>query len=158
MKKILLSIILSIIAFVSVIGQNSKVENKGKARVSSVYDMLRMKPGVIVNSGTGEILIRGTGTDSDATQPLVIIDDVKMMGDNEVLGRMMPEEIWSIEVIKDGSSGFYGGMESANGVIIVETKGYHEIKERREAERKAIKNEKRKREKENKKKKDVQTD
>lgn len=133
--KRLLFIALMLLAGVAAFGQNSKVENKQKAKYSSIYDLLRQQPGVYVSDSDGKITIRGTGTNSDATQPLMMVDGVRT--DN--ISYLTPDQVWSIEVIKDGSAGFYGGMESANGVIMIVTKGQHEIEAMRAAEEKAAK-------------------
>lgn len=131
MKKTL-STVLILLAGISAFGQNSKVENSGKAHVSSIYDMIRMQPGVQVNDN-GQILIRGNGTNSSATQPMFIVDDIRV----EDISTLIPEEVWSVEVIKDATSNIYGGMESANGVIMIETKAKHAMEEMHQEEEKA---------------------
>lgn len=131
MKKALLFAFI-LLAGVSAFGQNSKVENSGKAHASSIYDMIRMQPGVQVNDN-GQILVRGTGTNSTATQPLFIVDDLRV--DN--ISTINPEDVWSIEVIKDASANIYGGMESTNGVILIETRAKHAMDEMRQEEEKA---------------------
>lgn len=140
MKKIIVFLV-ALLVGVPVFCQNSKSVNNKKAQFSSIYDLIRMKPGVQVNESDGSITIRGVGTNSAYTQPLFIIDDIR--GDANRFSNLNPDEVWSVEVIKDGSASFYGGMESANGVIVVETKGYHEIKEARAAQEKAEKQAKR---------------
>lgn len=91
-------------------------------------------PGLIANQRTGtpgrddpNILIRGTGTVPppgasfndllNLNAPLVIIDGVPR--DN--IGRLNPQDIESISVLKDGSAAIYGAR-AANGVILVTTK------------------------------------
>ena len=93
-------------------------------------------PGLIANQRTGspgrdepDILIRGTGSvippgtpnpfaDLLALNaPLVIIDGVPR--DN--MGRLNPQDIESISVLKDGSAAIYGAR-AANGVILITTK------------------------------------
>lgn len=74
-----------------------------------------------------QILIRGTGSVPtpgssfndllNLNAPLVVIDGVPR--DN--LGRLNPEDIESISVLKDGSAAIYGAR-AANGVILVTTK------------------------------------
>lgn len=135
MRKILVFVLL--LAGVTAFGQNSKVENNKKAKVTSIYDLIRMQPGVYVSESDNKIYIRGIGTNSSATQPLYIVDDMRT--DENHVSHLTPEEVWSVEVIKDGTASFYGGMESANGVILIETNGYHQIKEQRAAEEKAAK-------------------
>lgn len=80
-------------------------------------------PGVIIRQTRGElgyddplIRIRGVGTWRDAN-PLIIIDGIERSG----LGRLDPNDIESITVLKDASAAIYG-VRAANGVILVTTK------------------------------------
>jgi len=66
---------------------------------------------------TPSIRIRGTGTINNA-EPLVVIDGVPAGGINDV----NPNDIASIEVLKDASSSAIYGTRAANGVIIITTK------------------------------------
>jgi TonB-linked SusC/RagA family outer membrane protein len=91
-------------------------------------------PGLIANQRNGvpgrddpNILIRGTGSVPppgasfndllNLNAPLVIIDGVPR--DN--MGRLNPDDIESISVLKDGSAAIYGAR-AANGVILITTK------------------------------------
>ncbi|WP_224994830.1 TonB-dependent receptor [Cesiribacter sp. SM1] len=82
-------------------------------------------PGVIATNATGEpgrddaqILIRGRSTFGN-TQPLLVIDGVPRP--TQGLGRIDPQNIESITVLKDASAAIYGAR-AANGVILVTTK------------------------------------
>ncbi len=66
---------------------------------------------------TGSIRIRGIGTVNDA-DPLLIIDGVPALNINDV----NPNDIESIEVLKDASASAIYGTRAANGVVIVTTK------------------------------------
>lgn len=79
--------------------------------------------GVIANTRTGEpgednadILIRGKGT-LGSTSPLIVVDGVA----DRSFGRLNPDDIESISVLKDASAAIYGAR-AANGVIVVTTK------------------------------------
>lgn len=76
---------------------------------------------VIRNGGSpgnsGSIRIRGTGTINNA-EPLIIIDGVPAGNLNSV----NPNDIASIEVLKDASASAIYGTRAANGVLIVTTK------------------------------------
>lgn len=77
----------------------------------------------IVRSGggpgsTGDIRIRGVGTVNDAS-PLVVIDGVPSDGP---LADVNPNDIESVEVLKDASASAIYGTRAANGVVIVTTK------------------------------------
>lgn len=66
---------------------------------------------------TPSIRIRGTGTINNA-EPLVVIDGVPAAGINDV----NPNDIASMEILKDASSSAIYGTRAANGVIIITTK------------------------------------
>ena len=89
------------------------------------------------------VIIRGIGTNSDQTQPLFVVDGI--ITDNVTYLR--PEDIYSVEVLKDGTSSIYG-MQGQNGVILFKTKSAAEAEkaaaEARKAERKAAREAKRK--------------
>lgn len=91
------------------------------ANVSS--SLVGKLPGLIVNQRNGEpgrddpnLLIRGKGTTGD-TSPLIIVDGVE----RSLMGRLNPDEIESVSVLKDASAAIYGAR-AANGVIIITTK------------------------------------
>jgi TonB-linked SusC/RagA family outer membrane protein len=80
-------------------------------------------PGLVAVQRTGEpgrddanILIRGNGTTGN-NAPLIIIDGVE----RSLIGRLNPEDIESISVLKDASAAIYGAR-GGNGVILVTTK------------------------------------
>ena len=84
-----------------------------------------MAAGVQVTSASGQpgaygrIRIRGNGTINDS-DPLIIVDGMPM-GQNG-LDVVNPNDIESIEVLKDAASGAIYGSRAANGVILVTTK------------------------------------
>ena len=95
---------------------NVKVRKHEAQTYSSMYDYLRGRvPGVQVTSDN-RIIIRGIGTNSDATDPLILVDGVETTD----LSTLNPMYVESVDVIKDGSSAIYG-MQGANGVIIIKT-------------------------------------
>jgi TonB-linked SusC/RagA family outer membrane protein len=65
----------------------------------------------------GDIRIRGVGTVNDAS-PLVVIDGVPAGS----LSDVNPNDIESMEILKDASASAIYGTQAANGVIIVTTK------------------------------------
>ena len=97
---------------------NVKVKQREAQTYSNMYDYLRGRvPGVQVTSDN-RIIIRGIGTNSDNTDPLILVDGVEMSD----LSSLNPQFVESVDVIKDGSSAMYG-MQGANGVIIIKTTG-----------------------------------
>jgi TonB-linked SusC/RagA family outer membrane protein len=71
------------------------------------------KPGAGYN-----ITIRGENTINNSTEPLIVIDG--LMGGN--LNNLNPNDIQSMNVLKDASSTAIYGSRGANGVVIVTTK------------------------------------
>ena len=73
------------------------------------------------NGGPGagsDIRIRGTSTLSAGTDPLYVVDGQQL----ENIDNLNPNDIASIEVLKDGASAAIYGSKSANGVVIITTK------------------------------------
>ncbi len=125
-----------------------KVKEGDKTQYSSVFDLLRGEPGVVIGAGGGKgsmprIYIRGISTNSDQTQPLFIVDGII----RDDVTYLRPEDIYSVEVIKDGTASIYG-MQGQNGVIIFRTKSAVEQEKRaaelRKEEKKAARAAKRK--------------
>lgn len=96
----------------------SKVKaTKQSESYSTIFEMIQGRcPGVQVN-GT-RVLIRGVGTNSDATDPLFIVDGVQV---SDISG-IPPTMVESIEVLKDAASASIYGSQSGNGVILITTK------------------------------------
>ena len=81
--------------------------------------------------GSGpEIRIRGIGSISAGHSPLYIVDGVQMASDRESgaqaatspLALLNPEDIESIEVLKDAAATSIYGAQAANGVVLVTTR------------------------------------
>jgi TonB-dependent starch-binding outer membrane protein SusC len=73
------------------------------------------------NGGPGSgssIQIRGTSTFNAGTAPLYVVDGQQL----ENIDNIDPNDIASIEVLKDGASAAIYGSKSANGVIVITTK------------------------------------
>ncbi len=91
--------------------------------------------GVNVNNSSGlvnapaRIRIRGTNSFSQGNAPLIIVDGVPVTTGNlalstnsNALGDINPDDIESIDVLKDGSATAIYGSQAANGVILITTK------------------------------------
>ena len=91
----------------------------------SVQDMLRGNaPGLDVGfnasaKGGGSLQVRGRASLTASTSPLIVVDGVIYPGD---LSDINPNDIQTIDVLKDASSAAVFGARSANGVILVSTK------------------------------------
>ncbi len=97
-----------------------------KTQNFSALDNLRGKAsGVNIYSNSGQpgayqsrVVIRGLSTINSSSDPLYVVDGVVM----EDFGLMNPNDIESIEVLKDASAAAIYGARGANGVILVTTK------------------------------------
>lgn len=92
--------------------------------------------GVFVETGNGKlgqgvkVRIRGASSVTADNQPLYVIDGVVMTSQNQSsstaatnpLVDLNPNDIESIEVLKDASAGAIYGSRAANGVVIITTK------------------------------------
>ena len=123
------------------LGAQEKVRDpQEKTQYETVFDLLRDEPGVIVSpANIGDmprVLIRGVATNSGQTQPLFVVDGII----TENVTYLRPEDIYSVEVLKDGTASIYG-MQGQNGVIMFKTKSAVQAEkaaaEARKAERKA---------------------
>lgn len=101
--------------------KGTEIMKSPTANISSAF--AGRLPGVVVNSRSGEpggddasILVRGRGTTGDSS-PLILIDGVERPG----LGQLNPNDIESVNVLKDSEAAIYGSRAS-NGVIVVTTK------------------------------------
>jgi TonB-linked SusC/RagA family outer membrane protein len=91
----------------------------------SVSDVLRGNiPGLSVGlsssaKGGGDLLVRGKSTLSAGTSPLIVLDNVIYNGQ---LADINPNDIESVDVLKDASSLAVYGAKAATGVIAITTK------------------------------------
>ena len=106
---------------------SSSVTNISEAKLKDVTandlpSMLQGKaPGVVVSTPSGNptstpnILVRGAGTISASTAPLIVVD-------GNIGGSYNPADVEQVSILKDvAATGLYGSR-AANGVIIVTTK------------------------------------
>ncbi|MDO5105783.1 TonB-dependent receptor [Capnocytophaga sp.] len=105
-----------------------------KGQNLSAGDLLQGKvAGVQITSGGGapgegqNIRVRGTGSLTLNSNPLVVVDGVPMNdgtigGARSILNDINPDDIESMTVLKDASSTAIYGSRAANGVIMITTK------------------------------------
>ncbi|RYZ34768.1 MAG: SusC/RagA family TonB-linked outer membrane protein, partial [Sphingobacteriales bacterium] len=105
-----------------------KGSDLNRTPASSVDQLLQGKlPGVqVINSGGqpgagATIRIRGASSLNGSKDPLMVVDGFPW-GDAGNLKQINPEDIESIEVLKDASSAAIYGSRGANGVIIITTR------------------------------------
>ncbi|MCA1758579.1 MAG: TonB-dependent receptor plug domain-containing protein, partial [Bacteroidales bacterium] len=87
---------------------------------TNLYDLIQGQfPGVSVEGN--KIVVRGTktiyGFESDAA--LLVVDGIIVSSSD--FATISPQDVQSVDVLKDGSSSIYGSR-GANGVVLVETK------------------------------------
>ncbi len=88
-------------------------------------------PGVSVSStssvpgSTSQIYIRGVNSIYGGNTPLYVVDGITFESDPEI----SPNEIYSIDVLKDAASTAIYGSRGACGVILITTKGAYQIKQ-----------------------------
>jgi TonB-linked SusC/RagA family outer membrane protein len=68
-------------------------------------------------NATTQISLRGSSTIMSSTQPLVLIDGIP-----GALNTVAPEDIESIDVLKDGSAAAIYGTRGTNGVVLITTR------------------------------------
>lgn len=95
-------------------------------QAARVDDALAGKlPGVLIQNQDGspgaapKIQIRGASSISSASNPLIVVDGYPISGGLETVN---PNDIQSLEVLKDAASAAIYGSRGANGVILVTTK------------------------------------
>ncbi|WP_158508926.1 SusC/RagA family TonB-linked outer membrane protein [Gemmatirosa kalamazoonensis] len=100
-----------------------RLENKPNVNVAQALE--GALPGVnVTTSGAGaeqtiDIQIRGRNSISASTAPLVVVDGIPYNGS---LSELNPNDIQSIEILKDASSTAIYGARGSNGVILVTSK------------------------------------
>ncbi len=126
-----------------VTGSIAKVKSEDLTSFNSIsvdQSLQGLAPGIQVSATNGvpgaptRVMIRGTNSISSGTEPLWIIDGMILMGNgNELngigrvgqqnpLSMINPNDIESIEVLKDASATAIYGNRGSGGVIIVTTK------------------------------------
>ena len=119
-----------------------KAEDLPKAANASVNNMLSGRAsGVQVSQTSAQpgggvsVIIRGAGSDQAGNQPLYVIDGFPInnssvdpgdgdysVGSRDPLSTINPNDIESIEILKDAASTAIYGARAANGVILITTK------------------------------------
>ncbi|TDQ75393.1 SusC/RagA family TonB-linked outer membrane protein [Sphingobacterium yanglingense] len=122
-----------------------KGEDLEGAGITTVDKALRGKmTGVYVRSGsgrpgeTGSIVIRGSNTMTGSAEPLIILDGMPLQNGEDAgmdntssninslltngIGNIPPEDIASIDILRDATAASIYGARAANGVIVITTK------------------------------------
>jgi TonB-dependent starch-binding outer membrane protein SusC len=111
-----------------------KSENFNKGVIANTGQLLQGKvAGVNVTAASGEpganqdIIIRGVGSLRSGTTPLYVVDGFALDNTNNgvasnPLNFINPQDIESIDILKDASASAIYGSRAANGVIVITTK------------------------------------
>lgn len=104
---------------------NSKtIENRPNANV--INTLQGQVAGVNITAGTGQpgakstVIIRGIGSINGNTDPLYVIDGFPSNSDN--FRSLNPNDIASVEVLKDAAATAEFGSRGSNGVIVIKTR------------------------------------
>jgi len=104
-----------------------KSEDFNPGKIQDAAELIKGKvAGLIISNGSGDpnsssnITLRGIATLQGNAAPLILVDGIP--GD---LSTVSPENIESIDVLKDASAAAIYGTRGANGVIIITTKTGH---------------------------------
>ena len=104
-----------------------KSDNIEKINTPTLNDALQgLAAGVQVSSQTGRpgeaanIFIRGGSSISADNAPLYVIDGFPQLGGDNL--DLNPQDIESVEILKDASAGSIYGARASNGVILITTK------------------------------------
>lgn len=92
--------------------QNTVDALQGKA--AGVDIVSNMRPGEI-----SSITIRGTRSISGSNAPLYVVDGIILMGN---VNDINPNDVASVEILKDASAAAIYGSRGANGVVLITTK------------------------------------
>lgn len=105
------------------VGQLGNVARTADRPLSSVHEMLQGQvAGVTVVSNGGDpgatprVVIRGVGTFADES-PLYVVDGMPYYG-----GRINPNDIETMVILKDAAAAAIYGAQAASGVIVITTK------------------------------------
>lgn len=107
-------------------GSFSSADNKllQQQITTNIIDRLpAILSGLSVSTGlseSGQLMVRGLSTFQGPKNPLIILDNFPYEGD---LGRINPNMVESITVLKDAAASSIWGAKAANGVIVITTKG-----------------------------------
>ncbi len=89
------------------------------SQYSSMHDLIRGRFAGVTVQNNGDIIIRGVNSINSSSAALIVVDGIPT--NQSILYSIVPSNVQSINVLKDGGSAIYGSR-GANGVVIIETK------------------------------------
>ena len=102
--------------------KSKSMENENPKRVTDILrgNVPGLEVGLDVSAkGGGSFEIRGDNTLKTGSSPLIVLDGIIFSGD---MANINPNDIETIDILKDASSAAIYGARSANGVILITTK------------------------------------
>ncbi len=96
------------------------VVNLGQALQSKVSGVQVIRQGAGYPGSNPKIRIRGTNSINSNSDPLFVVDGI--VGVNNALQNINPQDILTMDILKDASATAIYGTRGANGVIIITTK------------------------------------
>lgn len=105
--------------------ESEQINNRPNANLMNIAQ--GQLAGVNISTGTGQpgakptVIIRGFSTINGNTDPLYVIDGFPTNADS--FRSLNPNDVESMEVLKDASATAMYGNRGANGVIVIKTKG-----------------------------------
>lgn len=109
-----------------------KAEDVAKRPVTNVAKALSgAAPGVMVTTGSGQpgstpdIMLRGQGSLSAGSKPLIVLDGSPYTGE---LTNINPLDVAKMTVLKDKTATALFGSRAANGVVLITTRQYEQKK------------------------------
>ena len=109
-----------------------QVDNTVISSYTNIAEYLRGRVAGLEVNPNGTIQIRGKNSLNSPTEALVLVDNIPCTDINTI----NPMDIQSVEVLKDGSASIYG-VQGANGVVLITTKGSVEKKKAEKEAQKA---------------------
>ena len=109
-----------------------QVDNTVISSYTNIAEYLRGRVAGLEVNPNGTIQIRGKNSINSPTEALVLVDNTPCTDINTI----NPMDIQSVEVLKDGSTSIYG-VQGANGVVLITTKGSFEKKKAEKEAQKA---------------------
>src|SRR5690606_34828269 len=103
--------------------QNRPVQNFGEAIAGQMAGVQVQQTSGAPGGESLSIRVRGTGSITQSSDPLYVVDGYPMEGNAFRL--INPSDIESIQVLKDASSTAIYGSRGANGVVVITTKKGH---------------------------------
>ncbi|QIA07389.1 TonB-dependent receptor plug domain-containing protein [Draconibacterium halophilum] len=89
------------------------------SQYTNMYDLIRGRFAGVQVQNNGDIIIRGQNSINLSSAALIVVDGMQV--DNSIMSTLVPAQVKSINIIKDGSAAIYGSR-GANGVVLIETK------------------------------------